>query len=98
MLIPVIAISLVLAALTVARITRFLTDDFLALGYRRWIVKRYGDESKMSYLAHCPWCTSVWVAIPIMPVAAIWPNRWVIAGLAILAASMVSGLLIDRKE
>lgn len=91
-------VSLVVATLAVARITYFLTEDYLSNGYRRWIVNRFGDQSKPAYLAHCPWCTSVWVAALIMPVATLWPNRWVIMALSILAASMVSGLLIDRKE
>lgn len=93
-----IVVSLVVAALAVARITRFLTDDFLASGYRRWIVDKYGANSNLSYLVHCPWCTSMWVAPFIMIPATLWPNVWVIAALSIPAASMVSGLLIDRKE
>jgi hypothetical protein len=94
----VLAASIVLAVLTVARITRLLVDDQLTIGYRRWVVKKWGEESLPSYLAHCPWCTSVWVAIPIMPVAVLWPSKWLVAILAIPAASMVSGLLLDRKE
>lgn len=88
------AISLVVAALAVARITRFLVEDFLANGYRRWVVNKWGEDSKISYLVHCPWCTSIWVAVPIMPVAALWPNVWVIAVLSIPAASMVSGIVV----
>lgn len=90
--------SLVVAALAVARITYFLTEDLLANGYRRWIVNRFGDQSKMAYLVHCPWCTSVWVGALVMPPAVLWPNQWVIMANSILASSMVSGLLIDRKE
>lgn len=98
-----IVVSLVVAALAVARITRFLVEDFLSDGYRRWVIQRWGEDSKMSYLAHCPWCTSVWVALLVMPVPVFllmsWtqPITWVIATLSIPAASMVSGLLIDRK-
>lgn len=88
-----IVVSLVVAALAVARITRFLTEDYLTVGYRRWVVTRWGPESKMSYLVHCPWCTSVWIALPVMPVASLFPNIWVIAALSIPAASMVAGLL-----
>jgi hypothetical protein len=89
----VIVVSLVVAALAVARITRFLTEDYLTVGYRRWVVTRWGPESKMSYLVHCPWCTSIWIALPVMPVASLFPNVWVIAALSIPAASMVAGLL-----
>jgi Protein of unknown function (DUF1360). len=94
----VLIVSLLVAALAVARVTRFLTDDFLAEGYRRWMVNYYGDQSKMAYLAHCPWCTSVWVAALVMPPAVLWPNQWVIMAYSIPAASMLSGLFIDRKE
>jgi hypothetical protein len=31
-----------------------------------------------------------------MPAAVIWPNKWVIAGFSVLAASMVTGLLLDK--
>lgn len=88
-----IVVSLVVAALAVARITRLLVEDFLTVGYRRWVVTRWGPESKMSYLVHCPWCTSIWIALPVMPVAVLFPNVWVIAVLAIPAASHVAGLL-----
>jgi uncharacterized protein DUF1360 len=91
----VIVLSLVVGALCVARITRFLVEDFLADPYRRWAVKRWGEESKITYLVHCPWCTSIWVGALVMPPAALFPNIWVIMAYSIPAASMVSGLLID---
>lgn len=91
-------VSLVVAAFAVARVTYFLTEDLLSNGYRRWVINRFGDQSKLAYLAHCPWCTSIWVAVAMMPPAVIWPNRWVIMAYSILAASMVSGLLIDRGK
>lgn len=98
-----IVASLVLAALAVARITYFLVEDYLTNGYRRWVVNKWGEDSKLSYLVHCPWCTSVWVALVIMPIPVFmlmsWtePITWAVAVLSIPAASMVSGLLIDRK-
>lgn len=93
-----IFLSLVVGALAVSRITRLLTEDRLAVGYRRWIVNRFGAESMISYLAHCRWCTSFWVAILVMPPAAIWPNRWVIAAFSAFAASYVAGLLGRLEE
>jgi peptidoglycan/LPS O-acetylase OafA/YrhL len=93
----VLVTSLVVAALAVTRITLLLVDDQITNGYRRWVIKRWGEESLPSYLVHCPWCTSIWVAAPIMPAAAIWPNIWVIAAFAIPAASLVTGLILDRK-
>jgi hypothetical protein len=94
----VLVLSLVVAVLAVARITRLLTEDRLALGYRRWIVNRYGEDSLPAYLAHCPWCTSIYVGLPIMPLAALWPHRILIAILAVPAASMLTGLLLERQK
>jgi hypothetical protein len=44
---------------------------------------------------------SMWFAIFIMPVAVLWPNRWVLAAFSIPAGSMVAAIiltLIDREE
>jgi uncharacterized protein DUF1360 len=92
-----LAISLIVGALAVTRITRFLVEDKLAVGYRQFFVRRFGKDSLVAYLIHCPWCTSFWVAIPIMLSATAWPNRWVIAALAPWAASQIAGLLLDRE-
>lgn len=86
-------VALVLAALTVARITRLLTEDRLTISYRRWAVDKWGKDSLPAYFVHCSWCTSMWVAAPIMPVAVLWPNIWLIAALAIPAASYITGRL-----
>ena len=91
-------VSMVVATLAVTRLTRLLVEDQLTVGYRQWVVRKWGASSMASYLAHCPWCTSVWVAILVMPPAVLFPYPWVVAVLAIPAASMVAGLLLDRKE
>lgn len=91
-------VSLIVGVLAVTRITRLLVDDQLTIKYRQWVDRRWGDMSWQSYLAHCPWCTSIWVALPIMPIAAIWPNVWVVAALSIPAASQLAGEILTRKE
>lgn len=91
-------LSLVMGLLAVARITRLLVDDELTNKYRLWVIKRWGETSWQSYLAHCPWCCSVWVAIPVMPAAVLFPNVWVISAFSIPAASMVTGLLMERGK
>jgi peptidoglycan/LPS O-acetylase OafA/YrhL len=91
-----LVISLVVASLAVARLTRLLVDDQLTIGLKRWAIRKWGDTSWQSYLVHCPWCVSVWIALPVMPVATLWPSRWLIAALSVPAASMVAGLLVDR--
>jgi Protein of unknown function (DUF1360) len=91
-------LSLVVAALAVTRLTRLLVEDRITVKFRQRVLKRWGEESLPSYFIHCPWCMSIWVAALIMPVAAIWPNQWVIAILAIPAASLVAGLVLAGKE
>jgi len=47
-----------------ARVTRFITADYLAADFRAWIFRRFGD-GKLYYLVTCAWCTSIWVALPV---------------------------------
>lgn len=86
-----LVICLIVAALAVARLSMLLTQDQLTIGYRRWVVNRFGENSQIAYLAHCDWCTSMWLAIVIMPLVAAWPNRWVLAAVSVPAASLISG-------
>jgi hypothetical protein len=89
-------VSMIVAALAVARVTRLIVDDQLTIRFRRWVMNKWGADSWQSYLVTCPWCVSVWIALPVMPPAVLWPNQWVIAALSIAAASMVTGLLLDK--
>lgn len=94
---------MIVATLAVARLTRLLVDDELTSKYRLWVIKRWGETSLQSYLAHCPWCTSVWIAALLMPPTVLLnaplrsPVTWLLVILSIPAASMVTGLLLDRK-
>jgi len=92
-----LVIALVLAALAVARGTYFLLEDRLALAWRRWVVKKWGENSLPSYFVHCPWCMSMWLS-PLAVPAILFPYPWVLAIYAVPAISMVTGLLLDRKE
>ena len=85
-------IALVLSVLTVARLTRLIVADQITGRIRRWVVTRWGETSKPSYFIHCPWCMSIWLS-PIAGVAVLFPNKWVIAALALGAASYLTGLL-----
>lgn len=90
--------SLVVAALAVARLTRLVVSDKITVSLRQYIVRKFGPNSLASQLFHCSWCMSVWISVPIMPVAVLFPNRWVIAILAIPAASYLAGFLANREE
>jgi hypothetical protein len=56
-----------LGFLIVARVTRFLNSDYLAKDFRAWIAGRFG-EGKLYYLITCPWCASIYIALPVAAV------------------------------
>jgi hypothetical protein len=93
----VLIISLVVATLAVARLTRLLTEDRLTAAWRRWAVRKWGTDSLQAYFVHCPWCMSMWIAPPLMVLATLVPSIWVIAVLSIPAASYVTGFLASRE-
>jgi hypothetical protein len=91
----VLALSLILGLLAVARVTRLIVEDRVLVGLRQWVVRRWGEDGKMAYLFHCPWCMSIWVSLAVMPVAILFPNIWMVAALSVPAGSMAAGLLLD---
>lgn len=94
-------IILVLAVLTVARLTRLVTEDKLLEPFRFWLARRWPADSKRLYLFHCPWCFSMWVAFAAAPV--VWftadlstrldLTAWVGVPLLALGISHAVGLL-----
>ncbi|GAA2637076.1 hypothetical protein [Streptomyces axinellae] len=63
------AVVFLLTLGAVCRITRFITKDELAAGFRSWVADRFGDESKISYMVTCGWCTGVWASMSVVPLA-----------------------------
>lgn len=57
----------ILTALATARLTRLITTDKISEPARQWLITRLGATSKIVYLAHCPWCMSIWVAALTTP-------------------------------
>jgi hypothetical protein len=93
--------SLILVTLAVARATRLTTADRIMLSFRRWVVNHFGEESLQSYLVHCSWCTSFWIALPA---ALIWTplalplRQWWLMPFAWFAMSYITGLLSRLEE
>lgn len=88
----------------VARVTRFITADALAEPFRDWVQLKSGDEGKLTYLVSCPWCTSIWVALPAAVVVVLtlseyagWTAVFLIGSLW-LAYSYVYGLLATNLD
>ena len=97
---PVInVLELVVLVLAVARTSRLITTDELFLFVRTYVIRRFGEESKMTTLTFCPWCISVWFGIPMAALTFLAVDApkyvamtWYIL-LTGLAASYVTGLL-----
>lgn len=75
------------------RVTRFMTKDTLAAGFRSWVADRFGDESRPAYLVTCGWCTSIWVAAAVTPLA-YWAGEslWFRGPALALSLSYLTGL------
>ena len=89
---------LIVAMLAIARISMLFVNDRLLLGFRQWVIKKWGQESLAAYLIFCNWCMSIWFAIPLMPIAVLFPNKWVLAAFSVPAASLVAGVISKVRE
>lgn len=75
------------------RVTRFITKDTLAAGFRSWVAGRFGDDSRPAYLVTCGWCTSIWVAAAVTGLAyGTGETLWFQATAMILTLSYLTGL------
>ncbi|MCM6777908.1 DUF1360 domain-containing protein [Nocardia sp. CDC159] len=68
-------LALVVYVLAAARLTRIITTDKVGEPLRVAAVDRFGGDSMMAFLFHCPWCFGWWVCA-----ALAWPTA-VVAGL-----------------
>jgi hypothetical protein len=90
------AITLLLAALATARITRLITRDRITHAPRRALLARMNPEGLPAYLLVCDFCASVYVGAGT--VAAAWAWDWAVWPMAALAASHVTGWLASKEE
>lgn len=78
-----------ITALATYRVTKLLIEDEITEPVRSRIQEKFPPEStKIGYLTTCPWCVSVWVALPVY----FLPKSVKTA----LAASAVTGLVSER--
>lgn len=103
MIVAMDTISLILAALATARVTRLVTGDKLTERPRLWalthVVRRRGDESLLAYLITCPWCVSVYAGTGLAAGWWLWgESRWFTAAVAALAFSYATGWLASRES
>lgn len=81
-----------LAVGAVARLSWFVSRDYLARRIRLPIVHRFGPESDWAYLVTCPWCLSIWFGAVVVPLAWFFGETvWFIIPAGILTASFLVG-------
>lgn len=84
--------AFLLALGATCRVTRFITKDTLAAGFRTWVADRFGDDSRPSYLVNCGWCTSIWVAAAAGCAFAFGGSPWLRIPATALTLSYLAGL------
>lgn len=93
-------ITLALAALATARLTRLLTRDVIFDAPRnRLIIALPARLEPVAYLFTCDWCMSVYVGAAVAGGWYAWGDeRWFTAVTAALAFSHITGWLAAREE
>lgn len=68
-------ITLAVAALVTARITRLITTDRITQAPRGWILARLDSEGLAAYLIVCDWCASFYAGLAVAGAGA-WAGLW----------------------
>lgn len=86
--------------LAFARLVVFLTSDFLINDQRDAFITSLKDRghNKLAYLFLCPWCISIWLAIPAAPIIYAYGHHWwLFVPALVLALSGAAGALARVK-
>ncbi|MBF6298217.1 hypothetical protein IU459_11765 [Nocardia amamiensis] len=78
-----------------ARLTRLITDDYIARHLRVLVIKRTGHDSELSYMMTCPWCLSPWLGAIVVTLSEVahyhgW-DEWFLLPAAVLSVSWLVG-------
>lgn len=87
-------ITLIVAALVTARVTRLVTTDRITQAPRTWALRRLNSEGLTAYLIVCDWCASFYVGIGVAAAGwayGAWAWPWIVP--LGLAFSYVAGWL-----
>jgi hypothetical protein len=90
-------ITLLIAALATARLTRLVTTDRITQAPRHWVLMRIDPEGLGAYLVTCDWCVSVYVGAGVAAATAT-AGEWWIWVMAGLAFSYVAGFLASKES
>lgn len=91
-------ITLALAALVTARLTRLVTRDYITHGLRRRVLARLDPDGLAAYGLVCDWCVSIYVGAAVGACGAAlglwsWPGVLPLA----LVFSYVAGWLASKE-
>lgn len=98
-------LSVVLAVLATARLTRLITTDVLFEDPRAWVVRKLISpgraralRDKLAYLVVCDWCASMYVGAAVFGAWWAWgETMWFIWATGTLTASYVTGAFSARN-
>jgi Protein of unknown function (DUF1360) len=83
----------IILSLFVYRLTRLVVLDEILAPVRDWVWDRKSpSDSQIGYLFTCPWCVSLWVALPVVFLYALFPSMTILVG-CIFALSAIAGLI-----
>jgi len=86
--------------LAFARLIVLLTSDVITEGPRDRLVTALKERghNRLAYLFLCPWCLSIWIAIPAVPIIYAFHNSpWLFLPALGLALSAAAGALARVK-
>jgi len=94
-----LALYLFILALATARGTKLIVDDYITEPFRKFVIRKFGEESKLTYLVHCPYCTSIWVGglaavFACLVLAVSW--WWLVPLTLAFSQAAVFAALLDR--
>ena len=55
-------LAFVVLVLAVARVTRVIVLDDVAIPLRRWVITKFGEDSAAGKLVTCYWCAGFWAS------------------------------------
>lgn len=94
-------VALIVLALAVARGTRLIVEDVITEPIRRFFVKRFGEEHKLTYLVHCVFCASIWLgfAAAVFACAVLSISWWWLVPLALAfsQAAVFAHVIVDGR-
>jgi len=83
-----------------ARLVVLITADMITARPRDAIVTalKEREHNMLAYMLLCPWCISIWLAIPAAPIIYAWHDSpWLFVSAFVLALSAAAGFLARVK-